>query len=269
MADTSDVETALVETALRTLYPLGLDKPCIVGGPVRVYRGSPTTGLLEADLTAGTANLSVFSMPDSTRITTRWAPVVYTTQGKATLSVQVSGNSITFSGTGGGDQVVGLLLDGQPFLYRGNAGDTPALIAAVLAKSVRSVRTCWLSGTTLTVPSCVKLVARVAADATTLTEWARQEQGFRVSAWCQDPLIRDHICSIVCSSFSSMSFLPLADGGAGRLSYRSTSSDDDNQNAHEYRRDLIYDVEYGTTQQGIAPVMLFGDLNLVGNLIYA
>ena len=269
MADSSDVEIALVTAALQTLYPAGLDQPCIVGGPVRVYRGWPIAGSLEADLASGIVNLSVFPVPESSRNTTRWGPVVHVTQVAPTLNVQVNGNSVSFSGAGGTGQVVGLLVDGQPFVYRSNAGDTPVLVAAVLAESVRQVRPYWLSGATVTIPGCTKLIARVAVDATTLTEWARQEQDFRISAWCPNPIVRDQVCSVICGSFASISFLNLADGSGVRLRYKTTWSGDDNQNAHEYRRDLIYEIEYGTTQQSNAPAMLFGDLQLIGNPIYA
>ena len=269
MADLSDVEVALVELALATLYPLGLDKACVIGAPVRVYRGWPIAASLEADLTAGVANLSVFSMPGSGRNTTRWGSVVHATPTARTLNVQCSGSSATFGGVGGVGQVAGLLADGQPFVYRGNEGDTAALVAAVLAESVRLIRPCWLSGVTLTIPGCTALIGRVVSDATTTTEWARQEQGFRISAWCPNPVARDVLCSTMTSSLASTPFLTLADGSAGRLRYRSMSSDDNQQDSHQYRRDLIYDVEYGTSLQVNSPVMLFGGLNWTGQSIYA
>ncbi len=226
-------------------------------------------GGLEADLGAGVANVSVFPVPEASRNTTRWAPIVCVTPGVQTLYVEVTGNSVSFSGNGGPGQTVGLLVDGQPFVYRTTPEDTPALVAAMLANSVRAVRSCWLSGTTLAVPGCIKLIARIVADATTLTEWGRQEQEFRISVWCSSPAIRDRVCSLVCSSLASTSFLTLPDGSNGRIRYKSTGSNDDNQNTPEYRRDLLYEVEYGTTQESTAPVMLFGDLNLIGSPIYA
>ena len=269
MADLSDVETALMSIVLQILYPLGLDQPCISGKPVRVYRGWPITGPLETDLASGVANLSVFAVPDSSRNTTRWGPIVHVTNVVPTLAVQTGVNSVTFSGVGGAGQVAGVLVDGQPFVYRSKAGDTSVLVAATLAESLRQVRPIWLSGATITIPGCIRLIARVVADAATLTEWARQKQDFRLSAWCPDPGVRDHVCSIVGNALAAVSFLTLADNSSARLRYKSTWTDDDNQNAHEYRRDLIYGVEYGTTQQSTAPAMLFGDVEFAGNPNYA
>ena len=102
------------------------------------------------------------------------------------------------------------------------------------------------------------------ADGTATTEWARQEQGFRVSAWCPDPTTRDLICKTLSVAFSTVGFLELPDGTGGRLRYRSTASFDDRQDAQSYRRDLIYDVEYATTDALAAPPMLFGDLQMAG-----
>ncbi len=268
MADLSDVETALVTGVVAALYPAGATAASVTGRQVRVYRGWPQTGALDLDLAAGIANVSVFAVPHATRNTTRWGPLTQTTPQPVTLTVQVAGNSAQFGGAGGVGQVAGLLVAGVPCTYRGQAGDTPALVAAMLAQAVRASRACWLSGTTVSVPGVTSLVARVVADAATLTEWSRQEQGFRVSVWCPSPASRDVICSAIGSAFAATSFLPLADGTGGRLRYQGTASIDDAQDAQLYRRDLLFDVEYATTLAASAPAMLFGDLLLAGNDVY-
>ncbi len=268
MADLSDVEAALVGAVMGAVYPSGLTMPSVTGGPVRVYRGWPISGALAADLAAGVVNISVFPVPGATRNTTRWGPVVNVTPGVATLTVAAQGNSATFGGSGGAGQLAGLLVGGQPHVYVGQAGDTAAVAAAVLAQSVQSVRPCLLSGSTVTVPGVSSLVARVAVYASSTTEWARQEQGFRISAWCPTPALRDLVCGVMGSALAATSFLRLADGSGGRVRYRSGTSIDDDQDAQVYRRDLVYDVEYGTSVTGMVPSMLFGDLVMNGNGIY-
>ena len=250
------------------IYPSGVAEASVTGAPVRIYRGWPLLGPLGNDLAAGVANISVFSMPNAIHNTTRWVPVAHTTAGVTTLSVMVSGNSASFSGVGGVGQVAGLLAANQPFIYRGRKGDTPALVAAMLAEAVRAERACWLAGNTVSVPGVSAIVARVVADGSLLTEWARQKQGFRISAWCPNPAARDRICSLVGNALATVSFLTLADGTGGRLRYRSTASFDDDQDAQQYRRDLVYDVEYGTTFEQAAPSMLFGDLMFSGTPFY-
>ncbi len=268
MADLSDVEAALAASVVAALYPGGEAAASVTGKPVRVYRGWPLTGALDLDLAAGIANVSVFAVPGDTRNTTRWGAVTRTTQTAPSLTVEVSGNSVRFGGVGGAGQVAGLLVDNQPFVYRGQAGDTPALVAAVLAQDVRAVRTCWLSGVTVSVPAATKLIARVVADGASLTEWGRQEQAFRISAWCPDPATRDVVCSAIGSVLSATSFLTLADGTSGRVRYRSTASIDDGQNAQLYRRDLVFGVEYATSVTAGAPSVLFGDVQVAGGNIY-
>jgi hypothetical protein len=268
VADLSDVEAALVSAVTAVIYPLGVAKASVTGRPVRIYRGWPLLGPLGNDLASGVANISIFSQPNATHNTTRWAPVAHTAPGVTTLTVSVSGASATFGGSGGAGQVAGLLVANAPFVYRGRAGDTPALVAAMLAEAVRAQRACWLSGNTVSVPGVGSIVARVVADGSLLTEWGRQTQGFRVSAWCPDPATRDQICSLVGNTLATQAFLTLADGTAGRVRYRSTACFDDDQDARQYRRDLVYDVEYGTTFAQAAPSMLFGDLMFSGTPFY-
>ena len=269
MADLSDVETAVVNAVMLALYPDGLGRPSVVGQPVRVFRGWPLVRPLELDLGSGVSNVSVFAVPGTGRNVTRWAPISHVTPGSSSLTVQVAGMSATFGGVGGAGQVAGLLVDGQPFVYRSVAGDTALLVTAVLAEAIRSVRPCWLSAATLTVPQVGKLIGRVAADGVTTTEWARQSQEIRLTAWCPDPGQRDLICSVIGSVLSTTSFLTMSDSSAGRLRYCSSTSIDDNQELRQYRRDLIYEVEYGTSINTASPAMLFGNLNLAGDSIYA
>ena len=268
MADLSDVENALAASVVAALYPGGQAAVSVTGKPVRVYRGWPLTGPLDLDLAAGIANVSVFPVPGDTRNTTRWGAMTQTVAGVPSLTVQVTGNAATFGGVAGVGQVAGLLVDGQPFVYRGEQGDTPAVVAAVLAQEVRTVRACLLSGTTVSVPGIVAFKARVVADGSETTEWVRQSQGLRISAWCPNPSMRDLICSVIGNVLSGVAFLVLADGTSGRIRYRSTASIDDAQDAQLYRRDLVYDVEYATSLTQAAPEMLFGDVQLGGENIY-
>ncbi len=260
MADLSDVETALVGLIITTVYPSGTSHPSVIGTTIRAYRGWPQTSALNADLAAQSINVSVFASPGSSRNTTRWNWINHELVEAPTLTVTVADNSVSFSGTGGSGQIVGILVDNKPFTYRSRDGDTPSLIAAVLAQEISAVRTCWLSGPTVNIPNASRLIARCVRDAQTLTEWNRQEHSFRISMWCPNPSSRDRISSALSSSIAAVSFLPLADSTSGRLRYRDTVTFDDGQNAQLYRRDLLYTVEYATTSISVQPRMVFGDL---------
>ena len=135
MADESDVETALVTLCSAALYPSGVNSPSVPGPDCRIYRGWPNSAALDADLTAGRINVTVFPVPRHARTTTRYTQIWSGTPAQPTLTASVSGTSVTFGGTADLGQVAGLLADGQSYAYRTQTGDNPALVAANLASS--------------------------------------------------------------------------------------------------------------------------------------
>jgi hypothetical protein len=218
------------------------------------------TAALDADLLLGVVNVSVSSVPGTARNTTRWGVQTWVAATSPGVSVSVSGNSAVFAGVPNPGDLAGLLVAGAAHVYQAQLGDSAGLVAAALADQVRQKQTCWLSGGRVTVPGVSSIVARTVALQPSTAEWARQEQGFRVSVWAPTPALRDVACSALGSLFATIAFLRLADGTGGRLRYRSTASFDDGQDAGVYRRDLIYDVEYATTLTSLLPSMLFGEL---------
>ena len=148
-------------------------------------------------------------------------------------------------------------------------GDTPALVAATLAAAIFPSRIALNAGSSVTIPSASSLVARTAADATTAQELRRQQQEFRVTAWCPTPDLRDSACENIDVAYAATPFLTLVDGSSARLRFVSTTTFDTRQDAALYRRDLLYSVEYSTTQVAIEPSMLFGVLDLGATTITA
>ncbi len=269
MADLSDVETALVGAAGVALYPAGPGAPSVTGAGVRIYRGWPSTGSLDADLASGIVNVSVFAVADDTRITTRWGVQFAVTPTAPALTVSVAGTTVTFGGLASAGQLAGILVDAGAYAYRTQAGDSPSLVAAVLGDAIRAVRPCLTAGSTVSVQGAAKVVGRVTADAGVLSEWQRQEQGFRITVWAPDPSTRDVVSGALSRGLAQLAFLDLADGTAGRLRYRRTASHDDDRAARLYRRDLLFNVEYGTTISSAEPSMLFGDLEINGVMVLA
>ncbi len=269
MADMSDVEAALVGAVSGVLYPNGTSAQSLVGNGARIYRGWPMTAALDADLAMGIVNVSVAAVPDAARNTTRWGVYSWTSTAMPGISVAVSGNAATFSGTPNEGDLAGLLVDDATYVYQAAVGDSAALVAAALADLVRQNRICWLQDVTVTIPGAASLVARTLALQPTTTEWSRQEQGFRIAVWSPTPAIRDAACSALGSALAQIAFLTLADGTGGRLRFRNTASFDDGQDAGVYRRDLVYDVEYATTVISMLAAMLFGDLVSNGVTFFA
>jgi hypothetical protein len=262
MADQSDVENALVAVLTNALYPNGASGTATLGVTTRIYRGWPTASALDADLSAGTVNVTVYSVEGSARNTTRWPYAWRATPAAPTLTTSVSGQSATFAGAAGAGQLAGLLVDNKTYVHRTANGDTPALVAALLGAAVGADLPVVVNGATVTVPDAWRLVARSAADAQASLEVRRQDQGFRITCWCPTPALRDATAAAVDLALSVSRFIALADGNTGWIRWSGTSSQDKSQNANLYRRDLTYSVDYPTNQLQAQPSMLFGDLVL-------
>ena len=260
MADQSDVETALAGLVGAALYPGGIAAlGAVPGAVVRIYRGFPLAAGLDADLAAARSNVSISASDGATENTTRW-PDLSLPQAVAvpSLFANVAGITVTFSGAAGPGQVAAVIADTATVAYRSHAGDTPASVAAALARLLQPLRVASAIGAVLTVPSTLRLVARVAADQSVLRITRRQRQTFKVSCWCPDPATRDAVGSAIDAALSGVDFLGLADGTSGRLLAVSSSVSDRWEDAALYRRELIYSVEYATTIAQSLPRMTVG-----------
>ncbi len=256
MADLSDVEQALLIAIAAAVYPEGTDQPSIVGAQVKLYRGWPTQLGLNSDLSAGRQTITVFSDPKLARETTRYprewkpGPIV-----APSLTVSVTGDVVTFGGSGGAGQVAGVLADGAAFALAVAASDTPSTVCAAFAAMIPGAQA---SGDLLTIVGASSLEARVEGCGTAMMEMRRQEQTITVSVWCNQPTVRDALAAAVDLVLAGVDWLALVDGSAGLLRYRETVETDTSENANLYRRDLLYSVEYPTIRKATAPAMMFG-----------
>lgn len=268
MADISDVELALVAQIISTLYPAGTSQASIIGSMCRIFRGWPNAGSLNADLAAGVVNVTVVPDNDPGRVTTRYLPEWSVSQSLPGTSVAASNDSLIVGGTPSAGDVIGALVDGSPFAYRVQAGDTPDQVAAALGALISQVRTARVAGASVAVPGASTVIARVVSDGAASFESRRQEKGLRVICWCPDPASRDAVAGAIDGRCVVTPFLPLADASLARLSYRDTAVYDQSQNASLYRRDLVYLAEYPSITRIMLPSMLLGDAELNGGPRY-
>ncbi len=98
-----------------------------------------------------------------------------------TLTLPVTGVSVTFGGSVVPGQVAGLAIDGVAYAYRAQASDNSALVAANLAALVRANRIALVSGSTITLPGAGEVLGRVVADAPAQQAVRRHTQVFRVT----------------------------------------------------------------------------------------
>jgi hypothetical protein len=268
MADISDLEQAIADTVTAILYPLGPSGSSVVGALCRIYRGWPNSATLNTDLNSGAVNVTIGADNDSGRTTTRYLPQWQTTFAQPGVMATAEGSTLSISGRPTVGDVIGAIVDGRPFSYRIQTGDSPDLIAANLGQSIRDSRVVTLQGATITIPGARSIVARAVCDGSASFESRRQEKDFRIICWCPTPSVRDAVVSAIDAAIDQLTFLTLADGTQARIAYRNTSSYDQAQNALLYRRDLIYLVEYATVTVSQQPSMLFGASDLNTNITY-
>ncbi|PPQ34327.1 hypothetical protein CCS01_11170 [Rhodopila globiformis] len=164
--------------------------------------------------------------------------------------------------------VIGALIDGKPYIYRVQTGDTIELVAANLAQIIQSDRLALTQAASISLPGARSVVVRTVRDCPAVFESRRQEKDVRIICWCPSPSTRDSVAAAIDTSLNQANFLSLSDGTAARITYRNTASYDQAQNALLYRRDLIYGTEYPTVINIEQPSMIFGAAAVNGNLIY-
>jgi hypothetical protein len=158
MADTSDVQAALVLLLGSVLYPAGLagaggydqaggydvgslaygDLANLVtssaaGLPVRIYRGWPVAEQLDIDLNNGIAHVTVFEQTGMTRLSGGNLDPDISIPVVCTLAASATGNVVTFSGACAAGQLAGVEVGGASWYYPVQAMDTPLVVAEALA----------------------------------------------------------------------------------------------------------------------------------------
>jgi hypothetical protein len=266
MADVSDIESTLVTTVTQAIYPNGTAQASIANVDCRIFRGWPTPDQLDTDLAAGKVNVSIFPQPveqRTTRYPRSWQPLALTTPA---LTVAVSNTTITFGGTPSSPLNAAALVNGKGYVYSVQTGDTLTMIATGLAALVNADTSATSSGSVITIPGAKQLAARVGGFGTVIRETKRQKRNFQISFWCPTPTLRDALVPPVDQVLADIDFLTLPDGSAGRLLYVSSPPTDRVEREGLYRRDLIYSVEYGTTDTASAATVALQLFNLSGGL---
>ena len=122
------------------------------------------------------------------------------------------------------------------------------------------------SGAVVTITGAHQLVARVGGVGSIIRETKRQKRSFQITFWCPNPALRDAIVPPVDQALADLEFLSLPDGSGGRLLYERSTVSDRVEREGLYRRDLIYSVEYPTTETQSAAQIVAEIFNIDGGL---
>ena len=245
MADISDCETLLVNMIAAALYPLGTSQPSAVVAPCKVYPGWPNSTALDADLRAGTVNVSVFPVEGSSGLAplTLDNPQVIV-QPVHGLTVTVANQSVTITGTPTTGEFVTIVAD-KKRAYSSGATSASAILTALLTSAQTDDPAASLSGSTLTIPAA-SLQARIGAPATVGNVVHRQKQSFRITIWAPTEPLRTSAASIIDVALKRVNVVTLPDTSKAILTYERTLVSDLMERAVCYRRDLVFALEYAT-----------------------
>lgn len=256
MADVSDVQSALVALIAQTLYPNGTGQASVINAACKVYPGWPTESQLDSDLIAGTQHVTVYPTAterNTTRYPKDWQTLSIT---PATLTLTVNGQQVTVGGAMPSPFSVhnmAVLVAGKNYTYAVQPNDTLTTIATALSAllAVDYPGTSSALGVVTLANSAHVQNVKIGTTGTSIREIRRQERVFQIAFWCDTPAHRDAIVKPVDAALAATQFLALADGTAARLIYKSSPVDDGKQKAKLYRRDLLYSVEFATTQTAV------------------
>lgn len=263
MADVSDVANVLAATIAQDVYPSGTGQASVFSRDVFVFTGWPQQNEVEKRLADGKVIVSVYPRPEernTTRDLTGWRTLNIPAPS---LSITVSGSTATVSGSIVTPQNAILLVGKKGYAYPLQSSDTLSTIAAALASMVNADVPASSSGPVISVPGRRDLVGRVGVFGTSIREVKAQERYFQITIWASTPAIRDQVGSFIDRKLGARSSLNLLDGSYGKLEYRSSPITDVLAKAQNYQRQLIYSVDFPTTELRTDPTIGIVNMRLL------
>ncbi|MCA1179793.1 MULTISPECIES: hypothetical protein [unclassified Pantoea] len=96
-------------------------------------------------------------------------------------------------------------------------------------------------------------------------ELRRQIKDFQITIWAPTPLLRSKVGAAVDTTLSEECHIDLGDGAPALMIYARQFDSDRAENWHVYRRDLIFSVNFATTQTITAPEVIHTVVTLNGH----
>ena len=244
MADLTDVQSAIVAKIAQALYPNGTAQASAVGAACKVFPGWPVAASLDADMSGGAVNVSVFALAMSRAVPqmpAQWQTVSITATD---LAAAVSGLTITLSGIVTTPQAVTVVQGSQAWSYQVQSTDTLTSICTGLAALIPSATS---TGATLTLAAGDTPVVRFAEPASVIQEVGRQQQVFQVSVWAPTPALRAQVASLIDPQIRLGYRLTMPDTTAAEVKFQGSADDDMLDKRNTFVRHLRYEAEYATT----------------------
>lgn len=239
-----DAASTLVAAIAGWFYPAGVDGPAATGDPVKVFAGWVDPEDMRRDLQSGVVNVTVWptsTVRTASGIAGDWREV---SRKAPTISAEVNGDEVTFSGAISTPQVVALVIDQVAYTREVQAGDTLESMAAALANLISADRTATADGPTLAVPGTHELLVRLVTRGEIARTVRREERTFQITTWTNSPAQRDRIARLLeprLADAHQMSGLTLRWADSAWI--------DDGQKQGIYRHDIRVRVEYALARR--------------------
>lgn len=263
MASVDDVLRFLAKRVTNTIYLGGTALPGIVNAPVKICPGWPAPALLQHDVSAGGVHVSVWPLPTERKVNTSLGrPYHVVSKGKPTLQITVNGNALVLSGVASALTNVRLSIDGQVFFFHFRAGTTAEKASISIVRRLPRAITVL---SRVIVPLASEMRVQVTTAGTAVRELHRQVREFQITVWAPSPHLRNRTGAAIDSALSDQCHIDLGDGAPAQMLYVRQFDSDTAENWHVYRRDLIFSVNYATTQVISAPEVISAAINLNGS----
>lgn len=268
MADLSDVSNMLVGEIAAYLYPNGTADPIspVIGLKAKIFPGWPQLEDLTKDMQAGVGYICVYPQDTEKPLPLTIRDWQAGTLPAATITASVSGQVVTLAGTVSAGQNVAILVNGTAYVVAAQVGGTLPGIAAALATLISADVPATSSGAAVTVPSATSLEARIGTSGTMVRPLRRQQKIFQLTAWASGHTQRDLLGAAIDQAIEPLSRAALTDGSIGILHYRQSRQDDSMQKQRIYRRDVLYAVDYMTTQTTTGTEVVATPTSLAGGV---
>lgn len=263
MASVDEVSQYLAKRVADVLYPGGYLLPGIVNAPVKIYPGWPASLPLQSDIESGGAHVSVWPLPTERHVNTPLGrPTRLKAKGTPTLELTVNGNIIGVRGVVSAPTIVQIHLDGTGFSFQFQTGTTAEKVLQALSLKIpRS----FTVGSSVWILKVKHIKTHVSTTGTVVRELRRQIKDFQVTIWAPAPQLRNTIGTAIDAALSEYCHIDLGDGVPAQMFYVRQFDSDAAENWHVYRRDLIFSVNFATTQTITAPEVTDIAVNLNGN----
>jgi hypothetical protein len=247
VADISQVTALLATMVTAAVYPNGATAPSVTGNPITIFEGWPLQQSLDAAITAGQSQVSVFPTRMNTshvfQVLNEDYLIVPPVHGLTITGVSEDG-TVTVTGTPTTGEFLTIIANGIALSQTGP--DLPTILNAIATQAAPNFPGVTVGSGSIQFPTSFSLKARIGAPATKGRVTHRQRAGIMVTVWSPNNADRNTISIAVDVALKQVNRLTFPDTSEGVLVADRFEQIDAIEPASVFRRDLCFTCEYAT-----------------------